>query len=313
MIRYPLLALVVLLAGLAPARGQLPAELLPPPAAPRPIDELLPPGAAGPLPYDGLDLELMPREARRPPLRSLSRDSVTAMRSASRDLERQMERLKREAGNGGAGAWRALSYDAQDVTDTLGDFQDSLRAGLPRADLYISFGAVENKVRALARTARASDEPAVSEALQRVQRAEGRLRDMVFAFEERGAQETWDPRVVERTAQNLVLFARDLERQGEWSFVARPGRRALQDDLNALSVAAATFRRGVLDGLTPTQVMRDFASVEDVWARVAPALGELTSAERLPTRPRAERVDDAIVRLHRRLGLPGETARLNER
>ncbi len=290
--RTALVALALLGTALVPARAQVPVEQVPPPSEDQDQDAL----------------QRLPRHA---PVRWVGRDSATAIRSASRDLKRQMDRLKKDLGPASEDrSWRALSYDAEDVSGTLGDLEDALRPGLPRQDLYVSYGAVQNKVRALVRDARASDSPAVKESLRRVTDAERHLRAAVF---DEGVQETWDPQLVGRLAENLVHYARDLERQGQWSVAGRAGRRGLQDDLHALTDAVEEFRRSALNGDTQPQLMRDFGPVEDAWARVAPALGELPSGERLTMRPRAERVDDALVRLHRRLGLRSEPVRLADR
>src|SRR5205807_791097 len=81
---------------------------------------------------------------------------------------------------------------------------------------------------------------------------------------------------------------------------------------HALTDAAEFFRACVASGSPRARLVRDFAAAEEVWARVAPAVARLSREDRLALDPRAGRVEDAVVKLHRRLGLPGTPPHLGE-
>jgi hypothetical protein len=115
---------------------------------------------------------------------------------------------------------------------------------------------------------------------------------------------------VARDSDSLVFFARDLERLGEYGLSAGPGRRAMQGELHGLTDAAEFFRASLASGSPRARLARDFADVEGVWERVAPDVARLTRPERQLLAPRADRVGDAVLKLHRRLGLTGTPPRL---
>jgi hypothetical protein len=85
----------------------------------------------------------------------------------------------------------------------------------------------------------------------------------------------------------------------------------LQTDLAALTDASESFRASVAAGNPQSRLVRDFATLEEVWARVAPGVMALSQGERLLLSPRAARVDGVVIRLHRRLGLAGAPARFD--
>jgi hypothetical protein len=246
----------------------------------------------------------------RPAARWANLAYVDEVSGALSGLRRQVVRLRRDITTELPGEqWRGLAREADDVLGALDAFGDHLVPGRPRAAVAADYAAVAARVRALARGARASGlgGSASGDPAGWVAMADERVSEAVAPGQGR---ETWEPLLVAREADNLVFLARDLERQGEYGLSAAPGRGALQDDLHALTDAAVFFRASVAAGSPPARLAWDFATAEQVWARVAPAVEGLSRAERLPLVPRATRVEDAIVRLHRRLGLAGTPARV---
>jgi hypothetical protein len=205
---------------------------------------------------------------------------------------------------------RRLAREADSVLGALDDFGDGLRPGRRRTAVAEDYAAVQARVRALARDARAAglSRSASDDSAGWVAMADQRLDEAVSRG---GGRDGWEPALVARDSDNQVFLARDLDRQGEYGLSAAPGRRTLQDDLHALTHAAEFFRASVASGAPRRQLARDFETVEEVWGRVAPALARLNPAERQLLMPRARRVQDVILKLHERLGLAGTPRRLD--
>ncbi len=291
-----------LLTRLVPAQEPLP---VPPPIGPLPRDpahvssELLP---------DPLDAP--PLVVERVPPRLASRGYLNDVGGAAAKLRRQVTALKNDITTDLRGPDRRdLSGQADDVLDALDLFEGRLKDGRPRAAVADDYALVESRVAALTREARAAGlgQTPAREGTHWVSMADERLAEAVA---EGSPAAAWDPPLVIRESDNLVFVVRDLERQGEYALTALPGRRALQQDLHELTDAAEFFRASVAQASPRVRLMRDFRSVEEVWDRVAPAVADLTRDERLALVPRAGRVEDVIVRLHRRLGLAGAPAHL---
>jgi hypothetical protein len=245
-----------------------------------------------------------------PAARWVSRGYANDVSSALSGLRRQVVQLKRDAMTDLQGEQRrGLSRAADGVLDALDDFGARLVPGRSRSAVAEEYAAVESRVRALARDARASGlaNSGGGDPARWVAMADERLGAAVSQGEGR---EVWEPILVARAADNLVFLTRDLARQGEFGLSSEPGRRALQDDLNALTNAATFFRASVAAGSPRSRLARDFAAVDEVWARVAPSVGRLNRYERQLLVPRAARVENVILDLHHRLGLTGTPARL---
>jgi hypothetical protein len=309
---FLILLLICLLTFLGP--GQTPRAILPAARAQEPV-----PAASelGPLLRDPatvaseLLLEPSPPAValpERPATRWASRAYTNDVGGALSRLRRQVVQLKQDITTDLRGDQRRwLSREADNALDALDDFESRLVAGRPRAAVSEDYAAAESRVRALARDARASG---LGRSVSRdpagwVAMADERLGEAVSQGE---AREVWAPALVAREADNLVFFARDLERQGEYGLSAGPGRRALQHDLHSLTDAAEFFRASVAAGSPRARLAKDIAALEEVWARVASAVPRLNREERLLLAPRASRVEDMVFELHRRLGLAGAPA-----
>jgi hypothetical protein len=282
------------------ARAQEPIPL-PPPYGPLARDpatvasELLPDPA-----------EPLPPPVERPAPRWASRGYVNDVGGAASQLRGQVTQLKHDITTDLRGDQRReLSRAADDVLDALDTFEARLAPGRPRAAVAEDYAAVAARMSALTNDARAAGLGRAGAGW--VTMADERLAEAVSMGEGPAA---WDPPLVVRACDNLVFHARDLERQGEFALSAAPGRRTLQQELRDLTAAAEFFRAGVAMGSARDRLMRDFSSVQGVWARVAPAVEELARDERLPIVPRARRVQGEIDNLHRLLGVAGTPARL---
>jgi hypothetical protein len=308
------LALICLLTRLVPgpipvtlasvARAQEPIPV-PPSPVPEPRDpatvasELLPDPMSAPA--------IAPQP---PPARLTSQAYLNDVRGAAAGLRQQVARLKTDISTDLRGEQRRqLSRKVDDVLDALDDFEERLSRGQSRLAVADEYAAVEARMAALARDAKAVGVGG-SRARDRagwLAMADERLAEAVA---EGAPAASWDPALVARECDNLVFLARALEHGGEYSLSAAPGRRQVQQELHHLTDAAEYFRASVATASPLPRLMKDFASVEDVWDHLAPELAALTRDERLLLVPRASSVEDVIVRLHRRLGLAGAPAHL---
>jgi hypothetical protein len=233
---------------------------------------------------------------------------VTEVGDALARLRRQVRQLKRDADTDLSGdRRRELTGEADEVLNALDAFDARLVVGRPRAAIADDYSALERRVRALTRNARTAglSTPLARDPAGWVTMADERLGEAVY---QGGGREVWEPALVARGADNFVFLARDLWRKGEYSLADGTSRVSLLNDLRALSDAAEFFRASVAGGSPPARLAQDFASAEQVWARIVPAMAELTHGERLALDPRASSVEDAVVGLHRRLGLAGTPA-----
>ncbi len=288
-------------------------------SAARAQEPLVVPYPLPPLPRDPATVssELLPDPSEQvavPPQRPVARWAslgyLNDVGSAASGLRRQVVQLKHDVTTDLRGQRRQeLSRAADNVLDALDALEDRLVVGRSRAAVSEDYVAVADRVHALLRDARSAApvRPAARDPAGWVALADERLGE---AVSEGGGGAAWEPALVAREADNLVFLARDLERQGEYALSAGPGRRSVQANLHALTDAAEFFRADVATTSPRARLVRDFGSVEEVWGRVAPALAELTRAERLPLDPRARRVEDEVVKLHRLLGLPGAPVHL---
>ena len=254
--------------------------------------------------------EIVPMGQVSPAAQWVSRGYANDVNSALSRLRRQVVQLKRDAGADLQGEQRqALSREADRVLDALDDFGERLVPGRSRASVADDYADVQARVLALSRDARASGlaRSGTGDPARWLAMADERLSAMVSQGEGR---EVWEPVLVARAADNLVFLARDLMRQGEFGLSSGPGRRALQDDLNALTNAATFFRASVAAGSPRARLARDFVAVDEVWEHVVPGLERLNRDERQLLVPRAARVENVILDLHHRLGLTGTPARL---
>jgi hypothetical protein len=246
----------------------------------------------------------------RPPARWASLGYVNEVGANVSRLRRQVRQFKQDVTADLQGERRReLSRQADDVLDALDAFEGRLVVGMPRTTVYEDYAAVEGRVKALTRDARfvGLSRPAGRDSTQWVAMADEKLGEAVHQGQGR---EVWEPALVARESDNLVFLTRDLERKGEYALSAGPGRRTLQSDLHALSDAAEFFRASVAAGSPRSRLVQDFGPVAEVWGHVVPAVAGPTRGERLAVGPRASAVEDVILKLHRRLGLPGAPARL---
>jgi hypothetical protein len=207
---------------------------------------------------------------------------------------------------------RDLYRQADAVLDESAAFQQSLKTGGSRDELYRRFDQMDAKLHALIEAVRAlgTGQRALQRAATYVQAADDQLH---FALSAGDTSEARTRQVVERQARALTAAAHELKQAASYALGGVPGRGALVGDVTKLAEAAEAFQKGLGGPADRKGMQESFAEVNAAWERVIQGLNGLPPHENVYLLRSAFRVDRFHERLYRLLGLKGDRPQLSIR
>jgi len=191
-------------------------------------------------------------------------------------------------------------------------FQNALKDGVNRNDLYRHFEHLDPKLHELLQEVRSQGvkQKALQRAIDQVLATDDHLHYVLSAGD---TTEARVQKVIERQAKALAVTAQDLERTATFALGDASGQAVLLGDLKTFDRAAQQFNKIVHDNKDKKVTQAAFVAVNASWDKVIAGLKSLPPEDNVFLLRSATRADQLHDRLFRLLGMKGERPNLTIR
>jgi hypothetical protein len=249
----------------------------------------------------------------KPSPRILQREELASVQEAAAYLVRELENLQEQISYElGDAKLRPLFAQVDAALARAVHFQDALKFGVARENLYKQFDEMDKK---LHDTAKGIQEAAPKNTA--VQRAADRLAiadiSLHFALSKGDISEERQVQMMARQAEALVFAAKELQRAAHFAAGANPKTTLVEPAVAKLVKAAQEFHQGTQAGKSRQQLQGDFKTVNQVWEEVLLRVRDLDSKEQIYLLRSAGRVDRIHDHLYSLLKIEGKRSTLTIR